>query len=243
MTRRQPIDPKRPSEPVPVEHPAPDLWWGLALGSPGKSAARRLAGHRLDCPACAQKAVGAQRLARARGILDLETPPAASRRRARKLFAATRMVVNPAASPLPAERPRSFARLRVIPGFAANAAVAGGGSFVASPALRRAGAEPLRRCALEGGRWRLELEWTPLDRAWAIRGRVVDLAASAKRGDGPAVRLESGGGGDHPVTVGPRGFFGPLRVSAPELRVTLEDEGRSFRSPWLPRAPRSRSSA
>ncbi len=241
MTRRQPTDPKRPSVPAPVEHPAPDRWWALATGAPGKAVARRLDGHRLACAACAQRAAGAERLARARGILDLEPPPAASRRRARQLFAVTRMAAKFAASPVSAVRPPSFARLRVIRGFEANAPAAGGGSFVSSRAMRRAGAEPLRRCALEGGSWRLELEWTPLDRAWAIRGRVVDLAASVRRGDAPAVRLESGGGGDHPVRVGPRGFFGPLRVSAPELRVTLEDEGRSFRSPWLPRAPRSRS--
>ena len=235
---RQPSDPKRPSAPVPVEHPPADRWWVLALGSPDKSAGRRLAAPRLGCSACGQKAVGAERLANARRLLDLETPPAASRSLARKLFAATRMVLNPAASPAPTQRPPSFVRLRVIPRFKA---AAGGRSFVSSSVLRRAAAEPLRRCALEGGRWRLELEWTPLDRAWAIRGRVVDLASSAGRGAGPAVRLQSAGGGDHPVTIGPRGFFGPLRVTAPELRVTLDEGGRSFRSPWLPKAPRSRS--
>lgn len=229
MTRRPPVDPK---------HPVAERWWARATGALGRAEARRLDEHRVACTACAKRAAGAERLARARGLFDLEAPPVAARRRARKLFIETRTAGPPlarsASSRVPALRLPSFGRLRVVHAFGA-----GGGATLAG-ATRRAGAETLRRCALEGGTWRLEIEWTPLDRAWAIRGRIVDLGVPARRGSAPAVRIESAGGPERAVRVGPRGFFGPVRVAAPELRVRLEDASRSFRSPWLPKAPRSR---
>ena len=235
MIRRPPVDPKRPPASATAGHPAAERWWARATGVLDRAEARRLDAHRLACPACAQQAAGAERLARARGTFDLETPPAAARRRARELFDETRRTPAPPAKSASTRVP-AFARLRVVHAFAAG----GAGSHAFATRRAGAGAEPLRRCALEGGTWRLELEWTPLDGAWAIRGRVVDLGAPARRGGGPSVRLESADGAKRALSVGPRGFFGPMRVLAPELRVTLEDASRSFRSPWLPRAPRSR---
>ena len=244
MTRRYPVDPKRAAPATEADHPAADRWWACATGTIGRAEARRLEAHRLACAVCARRAAGAERLAGARAALELEAPPAAARRRARELFTARRATPTPQAKSVstrvPARRLPAFARLRLVRGLARGAFAAATGTGGAAFATRRAAAEPLRRCALEGGTWRLELEWTSLDRAWAIRGRIVDLRAPGARGGAPAMRLEAADGAARAVAIGPRGFFGPVRVPAPELRVTLEDADRSFRSPWLPRAPRSR---
>jgi hypothetical protein len=244
MSRRPPADPKRPHRragSASGEHPPAERWWAWAAGETKPSERRRLDAHRRGCVPCRRLATGALRLAGARGLLDLEAPPAAVRRRIRDLFETVRAPSSgKAVAGLAPARVPTFSRLRLAAGAGGfpGTATAWGNAYAS--ATRRSGGEPLRRCALEGGAWRLELEWTPLDRAWAIRGRVVSTDAPSGRGVPPALRLESGDGRSRRMRPGPRGFFGPVRIPGPELRVTLEEGGRSFRSPWLPRAPRVR---
>jgi hypothetical protein len=209
-------------------HPTADAWFARATGRLSPRAAAGLDRHRLWCPACARLAAVAARAARAVDFSDLPAVPVALRRAAERMVGGAadrdaRLTV-PAAA---------FGRMRLItamPAFASASGMAGVG-------VRRT-AEALRRCALEGGSWRLELEWTPQDRAWQLRGRVVDTDDSGAVS--PTFTLESTDPRARRVQPGPRGFFGPLRIPSPEVRVTLVGGEKSFRSPWLPRAPRRR---
>ncbi len=207
-------------------HPTADAWYARVTGRLSARAAAGLDRHRAACPACARLAAAAERTVRAVHYSDLPPVPAALRRVAEGMFAPSsirsRDIIVPATT---------LGRMRLVtamPAFASGAAGVG---------VRRAG-ETLRRCALEGGSWRLELEWTPGDRSWQLRGRVLGAAGDAALP--PAFTLESADPRARRVQPGPRGFFGPVRIPSPEVRVTLVGGEKSFRSPWLPRAPRRR---
>lgn len=215
-------------------HPSADAWFARVSGRLSARAAATLDRHRAGCPTCKASAGIAERVSRAVDFSELPPVPATLRRAAERLFGPTVSVV-PAAISAPNAGVTIFplGRLRLIapsPAYTSGFAPSAGG-------VRRAG-ESLRRCALEGGPWRLELEWTPHDRAWHLRGRVVGVDAD----DATAARftLEGAGISVRRVRPGPRGFFGPILLTSPEVRITLVRGEKSFRSPWLPRAPRRR---
>ncbi len=224
-----------PRKPVAVRrdpaHPSADAWFAQVSGRLSARAAATLDRHRAGCPACTATAGVAERVSRAVDFSDLPPVPPTLRRTAEGLFGPA--VLPTSSAPAVGVTTPAFGRLRLItpsPAFAPGFAAAAAG-------VRRAG-ELLRRCALEGGPWRLELEWTPHDRAWHLRGRVVGLDAGAAIA--ARFTLEGAGISVRRVRPGPRGFFGPVLLTSPEVRITLVGGEKSFRSPWLPRAPRRR---
>jgi len=207
-------------------HPTAEAWYARVTGRLSARAAAGLDRHRDACPACARLAAAAERTVRATDFSDLPAIPAALRRAAEEMFAP--VSIRSRGLRVPAVTLGRMRLVTAMPAFAAGAAGAG---------VRRAG-ETLRRCALEGGSWRLELEWTPRDHSWQLRGRV--LGTDGVGAVPPVFTLESADPRARRVQPGPRGFFGPVSIPSPEVRVTLVGGEKSFRSPWLPRAPRRR---
>ncbi len=216
MKRRQPTMDKQ------ATHPAAGEWMLWSLGVLEADAARAHERHARACTPCRriQEAARLVRLAALPGAF--EPVPKAVRRRAEAAFA---MV------PARATAPAGFARLRLL---------MDSGAFhrerMSSPGAAVRGEPRTRNCTLEGGPFRIDLEWLPEGDAWSLRGRV----AVAKEVAAPRLLFETRHGRPRRVVPGPRGFFGPVALLSPEVRVTLESKARSFRSAWVPPARRAR---
>lgn len=212
------------SHPTPLDmHPSPTAWLALALGVLEPGAARDLERHARTCASCRASREGARVLVCAAQPGVFEPVPPTARRRAEAAFVRGRRPESRVARTGSASM---LGRLRIV--------LPTGRPAVAFASGMR-GAETERRCTLEGGAHRIDLEWMPEGAAWSLRGRVA-----AGRGEKLSkLVLELAAGGSRRVAPGPRGFFGPVRLARPELRLRLETAARSFRSPWVPSAPRA----
>jgi hypothetical protein len=208
-------------------HPSPTTWLTLALGALEPSAAKDLERHVRTCASCRASSEGARVLARAAQPGVFEPVPRTARRRAEAAFIRGRRRESRAAG---TGITSVLGRLRVL-----LPTRRFGDASAASFAIGMRGAETEFRCTLEGGAHRIDLEWMPRGTAWNLRGRVV----SERREEFPRLLLELAAGGSRRVAPGPRGFFGPIRLVRPEFRLRLETAVRSFRSPWVPSAPRA----
>lgn len=205
-------------------HPSPGGWMLWALGALEEDSAKAAESHARACATCRgfQDAARSVLLAAFPGMF--EPVPRAVRRLAEGAFAT-------AWARVPAKFTTGFARLRLA---RASEAFNGGDDALAASGLR--GEVGAHRCTLEGGAHRIDLEWMPEGGAWKLRGRV----ATAKQGATPRLLFEFRRGRPRRVVPGPRGFFGPIALASPEVRVTLESTTRSFRSVWVPPTPRPR---
>ena len=205
-------------------HPSPETWLLRALGTLEQETAKAVDRHARGCKACRGLWQAAQVVAVAARPGALEPVPGPVRRRAEAAF-------QPKAKRAPIAARIGFARLRLA---AALTPFGWGGDALAAPGVR--GATAARRCTLEGGDYRIDLEWIPEGGNWKLRGRL----AGASQGAAPRLLLELGRGQPRRVRPGPRGFFGPVALRSPEVRLTLETAARSYRSTWVPSAPRAR---
>jgi hypothetical protein len=203
------------------EHLPAEFFASVAEGDEESREARL---HLERCRACSRRRQAALALREARLGGELEPVPQVARRRAELLFDRWRAERT---APRPSALAVAWGRLRVLlaPDF-------GTGLTAAGVALR--GGATTVRCRLAGGEHQLDLEWMPRSRSWSLRGRVTVQGESAGRGGRLRLVLEPKGG--EPIEVRPngRGFFGPVRMSDPGVRLTLVSDRRSYRSTWLP---------
>lgn len=215
---------RRPDSPAPDSaHPSPTTWLVRMLESPDAGAGREAERHALRCSPCRALRESARILVRAARPGMFETVPLAARRRAEAAFLPGRKPTRPRDS-------APLGRLRVV---GASGLLERAG-LSSTAGIRGAAGE--RHCRLEGGAHRIDLEWMQEGSSWQLRGRVASEPGAAM----PRLLLELAAGGLRRIAPGPRGFFGPVRMSRPELRVRLETSSRQFRSRWIPAVPRPR---
>jgi len=200
----------------------------FALGAGSRKESEEMRAHDSRCAPCRARMRAVTDLITAVRLGELESVPEDLRRSAERL-----LPERAAGARMKAARlgKRVVGRLRLL---ASSFDVAPNWS-PAIAGLRNAAATA--RHELGSGDLRLELEWTPSGSAWTIRGRVLSLS---RRNPRARIALEFSGQGRRPVSVGPRGFFGPVRGSGERLRAELETETRLYRSRWI-RSPRARA--
>jgi len=202
----------------PDKHPSSETLVSWALGALPTSEARKLVRHSLRCGRCDGLAKASVVLVRAASPDLFESVPGPARRRAAAAFASLR---TPAAT---GRMPPGTGRMRVVlfPPISAT------GPAVAS--VRGEAGE--KRCRLDAGDHRIDLEWMFDGSGWTSRGRFEGESR------GTALEVEPRTGRSRRIRPGVRGFFGPIHLASPGLRVRLVTPSRAYRSPWLPLAPK-----
>ena len=217
-------------------HPDLDALLASIAGELSGAAAKALEAHAAGCPPCRERLRALALVVQAASTGALEPIPDDLRREANRIFTTWRRreegetfadngFVRDRAIGSP-ERGKSSGwgtlRMRVAPSFASWPPVSHAAGF------RSASAPP--RCELEGGGYRIELEWTPSGRLCAVRGQIVRERDDA---DLQTLELEFDGGRRHRVVPNARGFFGPIAAPRTRVRIVLDTAPKAYRSRWL----------
>jgi hypothetical protein len=211
------------------EHPGTDELIASLAGETTPAIERSLTSHTSRCRFCLQRVRSLSIILRAGTAPTPEPIPDELRRMAGRIFDTWRgQVSDSAAAPrrVFASESRSvwsILRVRLAPPLLSWSQMAFPPGFrsVAAPA----------RCELEGGGYRVEIEWTTSGRISTLRGRLVREREDAE--DRPALALEFSASAPRRVSIGPRGFFGPVPAPTSRLRAILTTAQRTYRSRWL----------